>query len=114
MPRFSPARLRALRADLGLSREALAVRSKRSHSAIEKYEAGAMDPSSSSLYALADALGCQMADLFDQDQPADRYYLTADEVAEVRARVASMPEMTDQQLDEIAAVINGVRAVGSR
>ena len=59
--RFSPARLRQRRAELGLSQLALArllgLTSPRADRTIQAWEAGARQPGASNLYALAAALG---------------------------------------------------------
>ena len=64
---FSGSRLRELRRQSGLSREALAVACDSSYPSIRFYENGLRQPSLSSAIKLAKALNCSLDDLCEVD-----------------------------------------------
>lgn len=63
--RFSGVRLRAARESQGQSREWLALQVRRSHNSIVQYELDRADPPVEVIVAAADALGCDVGDLFE-------------------------------------------------
>jgi transcriptional regulator with XRE-family HTH domain len=63
---FSPARLRAARKAQGLQVEHVAIAVGRSSFAIREYERGRVTPPTQILGALAAAVGCTIADLFEE------------------------------------------------
>lgn len=64
---FSGERLRRLREEGGLSREALALAVRRSYPSIKLYERGEVVPPGRVLARLAAALGCEVGDLFEAE-----------------------------------------------
>lgn len=68
---FSPSQFRHHRTAAGLSVERLARLANRSTSLTRKLDAGECQPSLRTLAALADALGCRVADLLEADNGTD-------------------------------------------
>ncbi len=64
---FSPDRLRALRKQVGLSREALAHAIGRSYMQVGNYERGQQRPPAEVLDEIARVLGCTRDDLLSED-----------------------------------------------
>jgi transcriptional regulator with XRE-family HTH domain len=102
MPAFNGALLRARRESLGRSREAVAVQVGRSVSALTKYESGAVTPSSRTLGALAGALGCSVADFYDD---SDRPDPVGAYDQHLRAVVESLPPLNDDQRRRLAVLL---------
>jgi transcriptional regulator with XRE-family HTH domain len=67
---FDPGRLRAARQAAGLSREALAVAVGGSYSSVTRWETGRCAPCGDVLGQLADALSCNIGDLFTDERTA--------------------------------------------
>jgi hypothetical protein len=65
--RFSPERLAALLHESGKRREQLAVGVDRSYISIVGYLNGSIVPPSNIIGAIADELGCEIGDLFEND-----------------------------------------------
>ncbi|HLZ39066.1 MAG TPA: helix-turn-helix transcriptional regulator [Mycobacteriales bacterium] len=102
MPAFRGALLRAQRESLGKSVEQLALDVGRSASAIHKYQSDAITPSSRTLGALAAALGCSVADFYDD---SDRPDPVAAYDAHLRAVVDALPPLTDDQRRRLAVLL---------
>lgn len=62
---FSAVRLRQLRTERAMSREALAVAIGRSYPSVHNYERGSVVPPTETVEHIADALGCEIGDLFE-------------------------------------------------
>lgn len=58
--------IKQLRKDMGMTQNQLAEKMGVERSAVAKWEAGAAQPSTAKLPALAEALGCSVADLFSK------------------------------------------------
>jgi len=61
---YSPARLRAIRVETGLTRPALAQRCGLSPGTIKDYESGRHVPGANALGRLATAMGCSVGDFY--------------------------------------------------
>jgi transcriptional regulator with XRE-family HTH domain len=66
---FSPRRLRAARCAAGLTPEHLAIATGRSFYTIAGWERGRVTPPTAVLPVIADVLGVQIADLFEDSGP---------------------------------------------
>src|SRR5690349_20718177 len=88
---FSPAKLKALRQERGLSRDQLAYAIRRNFYAIGAWERGRDIPNAHSIGRLCTALGCRVEDLYEDfavaDEPAQRMTTAKPR----RARGASNP-----------------------
>ncbi len=67
MHRFDPVRLRELRLAAGLSQTELAAGAGKSYPTVRFYELGRITPPGNVVGALADVLGCSVADLYTGD-----------------------------------------------
>jgi hypothetical protein len=66
---FSGPALQAQREAAGVTRELLAVRTRKSYPSIVSHELGRAFPPANVVAELADAIGCRVADLFANDEP---------------------------------------------
>lgn len=64
---FSPARLKALREEAGVSRTAVAFVAHRSEQSVWLWERGKVKPSVETLERVASLFGCEISDFFEQD-----------------------------------------------
>jgi transcriptional regulator with XRE-family HTH domain len=83
--RFDPAELKRRRIESGKKLELVALEVGRTKEAVSAYERGLAVPPTPILFALADALGCEPADLLvpdDSDDEAIRAAMVASRIAQ--------------------------------
>lgn len=91
-------RLRGLRERRGLTQAQLAARAELSHKFVGEIERGTANPTVDTLAGLAEALGVEIAELFEVAGPeprTDLYSLTPPEVQRVREALESLEAVVE-------------------
>jgi transcriptional regulator with XRE-family HTH domain len=101
VPIFDPNLVRAARESRGLSRDQVARAVGRSTSAIIGIERGEFRPSIVTLAHLADVLGVEVGDFFDESVELDPW------TAQIETLVRNAPRLTAEQRSRLAALLAG-------